>query len=440
MAFLPSAEDMGGGGSSYTPPVGKKSDALAGQVNSGESLEEMLASIGVDFKYKKPGQTASKKQVLMYPQGLGERPEYMNYIGFEIFETGGSGLDSNKESFFSSLGGSNEALITGLGALTPQVVSKLQGIGTAVGNTWNVKAAVEAAADISQTGPLGAGVAMLTSGMGTGIVSNLANSAGIGKLSNDAGIGWTQEKTGLGIANKKIDKTIYLYLPGSVNVAYNQSYNESDDMAGMQAFSDITKTTGNSIKSLLDGTSNADYNLLGKELADKMGRGLSPKVSEPLSKATESLGLEKVNAKQYYEALTRQVPNPMILSLFQNTNRRTFKLGYEFYPTSEREMEEVYVIVETFKKYSHPKRSTDAGRMLDYPAEFKLTFYYGNNENRYLPRLSRCALTSVDLNYGEKPFNTFRPNSKGAPPTKIKMELNFTELNILTQTEIEKGY
>jgi hypothetical protein len=190
----------------------------------------------------------------------------------------------------------------------------------------------------------------------------------------------------------------------------------------------------------LDGTSNADYNLLGKELADKMGRGLSPKVSEPLSKATESLGLEKVNAKQYYEALTRQVPNPMILSLFQSTNRRTFKLGYEFYPTSEREMEEVYVIVETFKKYSHPKRSTDAGRMLDYPAEFKLTFYYGNNENRYLPRLSRCALTSVDLNYGEKPFNTFRPNSKGAPPTKIKMELNFTELNILTQAEIEKGY
>ena len=144
--------------------------------------------------------------------------------------------------------------------------------------------------------------------------------------------------------------------------------------------------------------------------------------------------------KLIHQLKTMLICKVMILSLFQNTSRRTFTLGYEFYPTSERETEDVYNIIETFKKYSHPKRSTDAGRMLDYPAEFKLTFFYGPNENRYIPRLARCALTKVQLNYGEKPFTTFRPNSKGAAPTKIKMDLDFTELNILTQAEIERGY
>ena len=435
-------EDFGGGGgNTFVPFTSKRSDELAAQVKSDESLEEMLASIGVDFKYKKPGQASAQKQVLMYPNGLGERPEYMNFISFEIFETGGSGLESNKESFLGSIGGSNLALATGIGALSPQLATKLTGVAKSIGGFSDIRTAAQSAfGEVTNTGVAGAGIAMLTSGMGTGIVSNLVNSEGIGQLNNDAGIGWTQEKTNLAIANKKVNKTIYLYLPGSVNLSYSQSYNDSDDMSGARAFSDVAKTTGNSVKSILEGTSDAGLDQLGSELAQKMARGLSPKVSEAATKATESLGLEKVNLKQYYEALSRQVPNPMILSLFQNTSRRTFTLGYEFYPTSERETEDVYNIIETFKKYSHPKRSTDAGRMLDYPAEFKLTFYYGPNENRYIPRLARCALTKVQLNYGEKPFSTFRPNSKGAAPTKIKMDLDFTELNILTQAEIERGY
>lgn len=440
MAFLPDIGDLGGGGASYTPPQSKKVPEFAAQVKSGETLEEMLASIGVDFHYKKPGQANANSKILMYPRGLGERPEYMNYIGFEIFETGGSGLDSNKESFLSNLSGSNQAVATALGALTPQIISKLEGIGNAIGNMANLKDAVTASADISQTGPLGAGIALVTSGIASKSITNLANAQGIGKLNNDEGIGWTQEKTGLGIANKKVDKSIWLYLPGSVNIGYSQNYNESDDMAGTQGMADITKTATSSIKSLLDGTKDAGMDQLGTELAQRMGIGLAPQVSNVLSKGMEAIGMGKVNVEQYYQSLVRQVPNPMILSLFKNTSRRSFKLGYEFYPTSEREMEEVYSIIETFKKYSHPKRSGNAGRLLDYPAEFKLTFYYGTNENRYIPRLARCALTAVDLNYGEKPFNVFRPNTKGAPPTKIKMDLSFTELNILTQEEIDRGF
>lgn len=458
MAFTPNIDELMGGSyaNDFSSGAGfsesKRSDELAGQVDASPSLRDMMNdTFGIDIN-KKPGQASSNKQVLMYPQGLGTVPEYMNFVSFEIFESGGESISSNKESFLSSIGGSNQSVTTGLGDISSSISTKLSGIGGALngispGITDKLGSLGNSASlfsgllnNTSSSLPLGSGLSMITSGMGKGIVSNLANSQGIGKLNNDAGIGWTQEKTGLTIANKKIDKTIYLYLPGSINLAYSQSYNDSENMAGTQGIADIAKTTGNSVKSILEGTSDVGLDQLGSELAQVMARGLSPKVSEVASKATESLGLEKVNLKQYYEAQTRQVPNPMILSLFQNTSRRTFTLGYEFYPTSEREMEEVYAIIETFKKYSHPKRSSDAGRMLDYPAEFKLTFYYGPNENRYIPRLARCALTKVQLNYGEKPFSTFRPNSKGAAPTKIKMDLDFTELNILTQEEIDRGY
>lgn len=437
--FKPFTDSILGGARNITDRVGKAAQEVASRVVSDQSLEEMTEGVGKDFAYTKPGEASRDKEILMYPQGLGETPEFMNFISFEIYESGGTSMDSNKESFLSSVvGGSGLATITAglqVPAVGQNATGFLSGIAKSVGG--DKLASIAGKLD---AGTFGAAGAMITSGMATDIGMNLYNSKGIGKLENDAGVGWTQEKTGLGLANKKVNKTIYLYLPGGMGINYAQTYQDSDDMSGAQAVADLIKTTGNTVKSVLEGTSDAGLDQLGSELAKNMAQGLSSKVSDMVSKATEAMGLQKVNLKQYYQALNRQLPNPMILSLFQSTSRRTFSLEYEFIPTSQRELEEVYNIIETFKKYSHPKRSSDAGRMLDYPAEFKLTFYYGTNENKYIPRLSRCALTKVGLTYGDKPFNTFRPNEKGAAPTKIKMTLDFNELNILTQEEIERGY
>lgn len=412
-----------------------KSTNLAYQIKSGESLAELLSG-QKEIPNKKPGEFSRPQSVYRYPHNLAEVPELMNFISFEIYETGGSGLDSNKESSLGALAIAS----TPLAALGPGLLLKAGQIGAAVGGIVDTgQAAMAAITGVVESGAAGALGTMVSSGVGKSIATNLYNSPSAGKLQGNSGVGWTQEKTNLGIANKKVDKVVYLYLPGSVDLTYGQSYSDSDDMVGAQALMDVPKTTTNAIKTVAGGAADQGLIEMGAEYAEKMARGLSNTISDLASKATESLGLEKVNLKQYRELQTRQIPNPMILSLFQNTSRRTFSLGYEFYPTNEKELEEVYNIIETFKKYSHSKRSGQ-GRMLDFPAEFKLTFYYGNVENRYIPRLGRCALTSLKVKYGDKPFTTFRPNLKGAPPTKIVMDLDFNELTILTQEEIEMGY
>ena len=413
-----------------------KSSFLAGQIKTPSiSLTEIVDG-QKELGSKKPGNIGREQSVYKYPQKLAEIPELMNFVSFEIYETGGGGLDSNKDS---SLGSISSGL-TPLVAVAPGVIAKATQLGKAAGGLLDVgSASMSALTGVVQTGTVGAFGALITSGAGKSMATNLYNSPSMGKLQGDSGVGWTQEITSIGLANKKVDKAIYLYLPGSVDLSYVQSYSDSDDMSGAQALVDIPKTTTNAIKAVGGGAADQGLFEMGAEYAEKMARGLSNTISDLASKATATLGLDKVNLKQYRALQTRQIPNPMLLSLFQNTSRRTFSLGYEFYPTSEKELDEVYNIIETFKKYSASKRS-EKGRMLDFPAEFKLTFYYGTVENRYIPRLGRCALTSIKVKYGDKPFTTFKPNLKGAPPTKILMDLDFTELTIITQEEIEMGY
>jgi hypothetical protein len=62
-------------------------------------------------------------------------------------------------------------------------------------------------------------------------------------------------------------------------------------------------------------------------------------------------------------------------------------------------------------------------------------------ENIRMPRIRKCALKGINLNYGETTFTSTRPDSDGkVNATKMTMELEFSELEILTQQSItEQG-
>ena len=66
---------------------------------------------------------------------------------------------------------------------------------------------------------------------------------------------------------------------------------------------------------------------------------------------------------------------------------------------------------------------------------------YRDSENTYLPRISRCVLKSVDIDYApEGVISTLPPDEKGAPPTLITMSLQFGETEIMTKETIAQGY
>jgi hypothetical protein len=135
----------------------------------------------------------------------------------------------------------------------------------------------------------------------------------------------------------------------------------------------------------------------------------------------------------------RKAKNPFVLQLFESVDRRSFEYEFEFAPRNQDEVNEIYSIIRTFKRHALPARAL-GGRFLDFPAEFRITYVNTDKENLYLNRITRCALTSIDVKYGTNPFTTFRPDDSGAAPTKMTLNLKFSEMEILTQDRIDQGY
>lgn len=131
--------------------------------------------------------------------------------------------------------------------------------------------------------------------------------------------------------------------------------------------------------------------------------------------------------------------NPFTVQLFKNMGFRTFTFSYVFLPKDEAEFKEVQKIIQTFKKYMHPTRNESTGGVfLGYPAEFEIQYFYRNNENNHLFKIGNCALTDLKVEYGGQDFTTFR--AVPGAPSEMKLQLSFTELEILTADRIEEGY
>ena len=138
------------------------------------------------------------------------------------------------------------------------------------------------------------------------------------------------------------------------------------------------------------------------------------------------------------KALGRSV-NPNAELVFKNVPFRTFAFPFEFAPKNEKEKDEVQRIVEIFKFHMMPEK-----RGLGYltaPSQFQITYMYRDGANMYVPKISRCALTDMSIDYSpEGVFTTFKGDDKGAAPVLTKVELTFSEMEIMTKETIAIGH
>jgi hypothetical protein len=123
---------------------------------------------------------------------------------------------------------------------------------------------------------------------------------------------------------------------------------------------------------------------------------------------------------------------------------RKFSFNYTFSPRNSNEAQMVADIIETFKYHMHPE-SSPRDMFLIYPAEFSIVFEILDcnsgqvKQNKYLPKVSSCALTSVKATYGPDGMcNTFQGTD--GIPTEMMLELQFTELETLTAVRIAQGF
>lgn len=136
------------------------------------------------------------------------------------------------------------------------------------------------------------------------------------------------------------------------------------------------------------------------------------------------------------ESGTKRVANPFREVLFKSVGFRKFEFTYKFMPKSESESKQVWDITQTFKYHMHPELVA-SGLYYIYPSDFDIVYYYKGKENKWLNKISTCALTDMRVDYGgDNNWSTF---GNGAP-TEINMTLTFTELESLTKERIWEGY
>ncbi|MFM1840337.1 MAG: Pelagibacter phage [Bacteroidota bacterium] len=211
---------------------------------------------------------------------------------------------------------------------------------------------------------------------------------------------------------KKIKNSIALYMPDSLQFGHSQAYSEVSTNFGMY-------TAGANIVNDL---------LSGKGVNNAITKNLSPFMYQALQSLPSNIGTVG------FTALTNSVVNPQLELIYSSPNMREFTFSFAFYPRSSSEAKQVSQIINLFKFHAAPEiKEGDAGFFLIPPSLFDIQFMYRGNENKNLPVLGSCVLTSIDVNYaphGWAAYETFDRTSEfggSGNPVATTMTLRFKE-------------
>lgn len=280
-----------------------------------------------------------------------------------------------------------------------------------------------------------AGASLFNSTAGSLLRSTLPGAAGRGAASGVTAIGGLTG-AGAGVAvgaslaeNRDqilLKKAIALYLPNKPTATYSASWADEDIgiVGGLaQSIGGLTSSgvSLDGLRALAQGTGGAMQSAMLQQTSDSKGIG---------------------NIAGAVQASIGRVPNPFKAQLFKTMNFRGFTFDYVFLPKSDQEYKQVKEIVKTFKRHMHPNFGAGAVDkfILNYPAEFTITYFYKDKANEELFRIGNCALTGLVVDYGGTDFTVFNDATNPGRPTEITMKMSFVELEILTQERIDAGF
>jgi hypothetical protein len=208
----------------------------------------------------------------------------------------------------------------------------------------------------------------------------------------------------------------------------------------------------------------ADYEALETGLAGDMAAGIAGLINEAgfadkikaLAKGTSGVALELAksagfavvgmvpgfeNTRAVYDKFKGQAKNPNLESVFKSVPFREFSFPFTFAPKNQKEKDSVHKILQLFRFHMLPEHQNGANGYFNVPSEFQITYMYRDKENTYLPRISRCVLKKVDIDYApENVISSLPPDERGAPPTIITMSLAFGETEIMTKETVAQGF
>ncbi len=220
---------------------------------------------------------------------------------------------------------------------------------------------------------------------------------------------------------------VVLYVPDRMTTGYSANW-ETADLGGLVGAVASGKMSASSLF-----TKDGSFDM---QTAAQSGGELGDYALRKLGKVANIAGFD--NISNVIQATSKKVENPYKEQLFRSMGFRKFGFDYRFSPRNEEEAEEIFGdngIIKIFSKHMHPTRSQN-GLFLTYPSEFLIIYYHNGEENKFVKKISNCALTDMTLDYGAEGFTTF----ENGCPSEVVMRLQFTELETLTTDRIEQGF
>ena len=147
---------------------------------------------------------------------------------------------------------------------------------------------------------------------------------------------------------------------------------------------------------------------------------------------------------------TGSIITPRMELMFEGITRRSFSFNFTFLPKSETEAEIVEQIVFQFKYHMASNYGglgmggVDGVREMEIPDFFNIRYMFGGEggdlgpkkENMHLNLIKQCVLTSAGVEYGSDQYKSYA----GGRPQTTKLNLSFSELEIITKDYIAQGY
>ena len=124
----------------------------------------------------------------------------------------------------------------------------------------------------------------------------------------------------------------------------------------------------------------------------------------------------------------------------------------------DKTTQDVDKIIYEFKKAMLPSYTSGFlggsgnDRTLSIPTTIDIEYFFdsgqGGKRNNYLNKITTCYLTDMDVSFGGDRYVAYSPsvtqrdagNGEGAPPQRTSVTLNFSEIEIVTQEDIDLGF
>tara|TARA_B100000029_G_C17540924_1_gene946690 strand:- start:337 stop:1533 length:1197 start_codon:yes stop_codon:yes gene_type:complete len=239
-----------------------------------------------------------------------------------------------------------------------------------------------------------------------------------------------------------------IYLPMPENLQYS-------DIAEWQAadLGALRGLTSGGKRESLEALKSAGFANLGSIISGGAGSLVSTVIGHGAVGGAFLGGLAGGGLQAGLESGARMKSNPFKEQTFQGVPFRSFEFAWTFSPTNEYETHKLREVITSFRAYSKPSYK-DSKFFLSYPHEFQVDFLtlqkYNTTQlnslnereiksrlatNENLPRLKHCICKSVNTNFATAGWHSFEAGA----PTSITFQLQFEEIDIVTQNDVLDG-